>query len=68
MRNCFFIREKGKYVRINFQDVIYVEGCKNYLRIVTVCKAYLVLLTMKKLEQVLPSHSFRRVHNPSLFL
>ena len=62
MRTYFFIREKGKYVRINFQDIIYVEGCRNYLRIVTVCKAYLVLLTMKKLEQLLPSYSFKRVH------
>jgi DNA-binding LytR/AlgR family response regulator len=62
MHKYFFIREKGKYVKIDFQDIIYVEGCKNYLRIITVCKAYLVLLTMKKFEQLLPAYLFKRVH------
>ncbi|HKC34642.1 MAG TPA: LytTR family DNA-binding domain-containing protein [Chitinophagaceae bacterium] len=62
MRDYFFIREKGKYVKIDFHDIMYVEGCKNYLKIVTPGKAYLVLLTMKKLEQLLPSWSFKRGH------
>ena len=62
MQKFFFIRLDGKYVKINFSDIQYVEGCKNYLKIVTERKNYLVLITMKRMEQLLPSHLFKRVH------
>lgn len=62
MQKYFFIRANGKYVKINFSEILFVEGCRNYLRIITENKAHLVLLTMKRLEQLLPATSFRRIH------
>ncbi len=62
MQKFFFIRMDGKYVKINFSEIIYIEGCKNYLKIITENKTHLVLLTMKRLEQLLPVTSFRRIH------
>ena len=62
MQQYFFIRTNGKYSKINFQEILYIEGCRNYLKIITENKTHLVLITMKRLEQLLPVSSFRRIH------
>jgi DNA-binding LytR/AlgR family response regulator len=62
MTKSFFIREKGKYVKIDFCDIIYIEACGNYLRIVTRAKKYLVLIAMKRMELLLPPDLFTRIH------
>jgi hypothetical protein len=62
MHNCFFVRTGGKYLRINYSDVVCIEGCKNYVRIVTDKKSHLVLATMKRMELLLPVTHFVRIH------
>ena len=62
MKKYFFIRANGRYVKLNFQDIIYLEGRRNYIRIVTGRDFYMALITMKQLEQVLPASVFRRIH------
>ncbi len=62
MQDFFFIRNAGKFERIGFRDILYVEACKNYSKIVTDKKSYIVLVTMKKVESALPFHLFCRVH------
>lgn len=62
MQQFFFIRIDGRHVKINFRDILYVEGCRNYLRIVTEKKNYLALLTFKRMEQLLPTNLFKRIH------
>lgn len=49
-------------MRIAFNDIIFIEGCKNYVRIYTEEKFFMVLVTMKKMEQALPFSLFCRVH------
>ncbi|GGF03936.1 LytR/AlgR family response regulator transcription factor [Hymenobacter cavernae] len=53
---------KGKMVKIDFQDIIYVEGMKNYLSINTPDESIVSLLNIKDLEERLPAKSFMRVH------
>jgi DNA-binding LytR/AlgR family response regulator len=62
MQNFFFIRMDGKYVKINLNEIIYVEGCKNYIKIITDLKSYMVLITMKRMEELLPASLFQRIH------
>jgi DNA-binding LytR/AlgR family response regulator len=62
MQDFFFIRNAGKFERIAFRDILYVEACKNYSKIVTEKKSYIVLVTMKKVESALPFHLFCRIH------
>jgi two-component system, LytTR family, response regulator len=62
MYKYFFIRLDSKYQKIQFDEIKYVEACKNYIRIVTTKKAHIVLITMKQIERVLPSNLFCRVH------
>jgi DNA-binding LytR/AlgR family response regulator len=62
MHTYFFIRESSKYVKINFSDIMYVEGCGNYLKIVTERKKYMTLIALKQIELLLPPDKFARIH------
>ena len=58
----FFIRSNSRYEKVNFHDIMYAEALKNYVRIVTPQKNWLVLISMKELEKALPGTHFCRVH------
>lgn len=59
-----FIKSDYKIKRINFNDIIYIEGLKDYARICVqnTSKPVLSLTTLKLLESKLPSGRFMRVH------
>ena len=62
--DALFLKTEYKVVRINIGDIRYVEGMSEYLRIYldNRPKPLIVLLSMKKLEERLPSHTFMRIH------
>jgi DNA-binding LytR/AlgR family response regulator len=62
MQTHFFIRLNGKYVRINLSEILYIEGCRNYVKIVTAAKPILALITLKSMEVMLPDELFVRIH------
>jgi len=62
MKSSFFIRLNNKNVKVNFTDILYVEGCKSYVKIVTVKEKLMTLLTMRRMEELLPKAKFCRVH------
>ena len=47
---------------MKFDNIHYIEGMKDYLRIVTPEKRLMVLQNFKKMEDVLPESKFIRVH------
>jgi len=58
-----FIKSEYKLVRINFNDILYIEGMKEYVRIhLAGQKPVMSLLSMKSLEEQLPNNRFMRVH------
>ena len=58
-----FIKSEYKLVRINLNDILYIEGMKEYVRIhLSGQKPVMTLLSMKSLEQKLPESKFMRVH------
>jgi DNA-binding LytR/AlgR family response regulator len=57
-----FIKEGTRLVRIELDDIFYVMGLKNYVSIYTKSQRIVSLLTMKEIEEILPSHRFARVH------
>lgn len=58
-----FIKSEYKMVRVNFTDILYIEGMKEYVRIHLVSqKPVMSLLSMKSLEEKLPEKMFMRVH------
>ena len=62
MQNFFFIRAAHRYQKIQLGDILYIEACKNYVSVVTEKKSYMVLVSLKQLERMLPSEQFCRVH------
>mgnify|MGYP002781095803 CR=1 FL=1 len=57
-----FVKVNNKMVRINFDDVIYIEALSDYVVIVTDKQKYIVYTTMKALDARLPFDHFIRVH------
>lgn len=58
----FFVKSSGQQHRINFEDILYVESIKDYVNIKTSEQEYIVLDTLKSMEQQLPENSFVRIH------
>ena len=62
-----FVKVNNRMVRINFDDVVYVEALSDYVNIVTPHHKYIVYTTLKALEARLSSLShFVRVHRSYL--
>lgn len=62
-RDYFFIKSGYKSVRINFDEILYVEGLKEYVSIYTSGNRKFVKLTsLKELERILPRERFLRIH------
>jgi DNA-binding LytR/AlgR family response regulator len=58
-----FIKSEYKLVRVNLNDIRFIEGMKEYVRIhITGQKPVMTLLSMKALEEKLPDTKFMRVH------
>lgn len=57
----FFIKSSGQQHKINFDEILYVESIKDYVSIKTENQEYIVLDTLKSLENQLPEN-FARVH------
>ncbi|MEL7588651.1 MAG: LytTR family DNA-binding domain-containing protein [Prolixibacteraceae bacterium] len=59
-----FVKSEYKIRRINFQDILYVEGLKDYIKVYldNEPKPILSLNSMKSIEQKLPDDRFMRVH------
>lgn len=52
---------KGKMLKVNFKDIMYIEGLKNYVSIYTPEERIISYISFKQLEEVLPPN-FKRVH------
>lgn len=57
-----FVKADKKLVKVNYHDVIYIEGLKDYVMIYQGDSRIVTLQTMKSLEAKLPSSIFRRIH------
>jgi DNA-binding LytR/AlgR family response regulator len=57
-----FVKCDQKLIKIRFNDIDYIEGMKDYVKIFTNDKMIVTLHTMKFFENNLPSHIFIRIH------
>lgn len=62
----FFVKNGNLTQKVNFEEILFVEGMKDYLRIWTKKEKIMTLLNFKKLEEALPSDSFVRIHKSYL--
>jgi two-component system, LytTR family, response regulator LytT len=59
-----FLKSDYKIKRLNFNDILYIEGLKDYVKVFTLNspKPILSLTSLKLLESKLPEEKFMRVH------
>lgn len=57
-----FIKDGQKLCKLMFDEIFYVEGMKDYIKIVSVQKNYVTYQRMKHMEDHLPPQQFIRVH------
>ena len=57
-----FIKSNSKFFKVNFSEIIYVEGMKDYLKIHTADYKLITHQTMSEMEKTLPAKQFIRVH------
>ncbi len=57
-----FVKTEHKIQRVDLDDILYIEGLKDYISIYTATERIVTLQNMKKMEDILPSNRFVRVH------
>lgn len=58
----FFIKADNQFVRIAFEELLFIEALQNYVCIYTNTKKYISYLTMRSVEEYLPSAQFIKTH------
>jgi DNA-binding LytR/AlgR family response regulator len=53
---------KNKFLRIDYCDILYIEGLKNYVSIFTTTQRIVTYQSMRDLGDQLPQPPFYRVH------
>ncbi|MCU0467413.1 MAG: LytTR family DNA-binding domain-containing protein [Arcicella sp.] len=61
---AMYVKESGKMMKIEFRDILYVEGLKDYVKIIVSNsdRPIVTHITMKRMEDTLPNQQFSRVH------
>ena len=61
-KNYLFIKTEYRMERVDFSDILFIEGQGAYLRIVTRQAKIMTIQNFQSMEQVLPADNFLRVH------
>jgi DNA-binding LytR/AlgR family response regulator len=56
-----FIKSDRKFIKIYFNDILFIEGLKDYVIIHTTDKKMITLITLKNIQERLPENIFIRV-------
>jgi len=57
-----YLRADRKMVKVLFNDILYIEGLRDYIRIFTTTKTIITKHLLASLEEMLPSDAFLRIH------
>jgi two-component system, LytTR family, response regulator len=61
-KDYLFLNIQKKKVKILFQDIVYIESQREYIRIVTKKGDFLSKMSTHEIEDLLPAQHFKRVH------
>jgi two-component system LytT family response regulator len=62
VQDFIFVKTEHKIQKIELDDILYIEGLKDYISIYTRAERVITLQNMKKMEEILPAGQFIRVH------
>jgi len=62
--NYMFVKgeSKNKFLKIDYKDILYIEGLKNYVSIFTPSQRFVTYQSLRDLSEQLPRPRFYRVH------
>lgn len=59
----FFVKADGKLIKVRFEDILYIEGLKEYVSIYTADNQRIITLqSIKNMETLLPEGAYLRIH------
>ena len=61
-KDHLFLTVQKKKVKVLFQDIIYIESQREYIKIVTGKTTYLSKISTHEMEALLPARLFKRIH------
>ena len=61
-KDFIFLNVQKKKVKILFSEILYIESQREYIKIVTAKRTYLSKMSTQKIESLLPSNLFKRIH------
>lgn len=62
IQDFIFVKTEHKIQKIELDDILFIEGLKDYISIFTKAERVITLQNMKKMEETLPKGEFIRVH------
>ena len=61
-QGALFIKAEGKLVKLNQEDIVFIESMRDYVKFVTAGQKYVTYSTLKHLEEKLSKTIFLKVH------
>lgn len=65
-KEYFFVKSNYKMVKVNYDDILYIEGLSEYIKIITKTTNIITLQSFKNIEKTLPESGFVRIHKSYL--
>jgi DNA-binding LytR/AlgR family response regulator len=62
LSDSIYVRRHEKMVKVVIKDILYIEAERNYCRIYSKDKEFLLVMTLKDLDEKLPNAHFLRIH------
>jgi two-component system, LytTR family, response regulator len=62
IKDFIFLNVQKRKVKIFFDDILYIESQREYVKVVTAKKAFLTKMSTNEFETLLPSDQFKRIH------
>ena len=62
LKDYFFVKSGYKMLKVNFNDILFIEGLSEYIIIKTVNANIITLQSFKNIEKTLPENEFIRIH------
>lgn len=61
-KDHLYLNVQKKKVKVLFNEILYIESQREYIRVVTTRSEYLSKMSTNEIEELLPPHQFKRVH------
>lgn len=65
-QSVLYVKQGDAYQRIVWEDILYIEGMQNYVKIHFPGETKIILQTITSLEEMLPKEDFFRIHKSYL--